>query len=225
MVLSYLASAILLKNFITYQYWNIIFDVKIQLRNFSWKIRSSGNTELGLLPGNNGEYSLQKKQKSLPSWSLLPSGGGERGTVQFSSVVSDSLWPPWTAACQASLSITSSQSLLKLKSIELVMPPNHLSLRRPLLFMASIFPSIRVFSSESVLRIRWPKQLWMKPKIDAFKLWCWRRLLRVPWTGRIVEEGVRLPNWEHPEFLTHRNDYLYFKPLNIGVTCYTARDH
>ena len=64
---------------------------------------------------------------------------------------------PWTAACQASLSITNSQSLLKLMSIELVMPSNHLILCHPSLFPPSIFPSIRVFSNESVLRIRWPK--------------------------------------------------------------------
>ena len=63
---------------------------------------------------------------------------------------------PWTAACQASLSITNSQSLLKLISIELVMPSNHLILCCPL-FLPSVFPSIRVFSKESVLRIRWPK--------------------------------------------------------------------
>ena len=63
---------------------------------------------------------------------------------------------PWTAALQASLSITNSKSLLKLMSIESVMPSNHLILRRPLL-LPSVFPSIRVFSSESVLRIRWPK--------------------------------------------------------------------
>ena len=63
---------------------------------------------------------------------------------------------PWTAARQASLSITNSQSLLKLVSIELVMPSNHLILRRPLLLPPSIFLSIRVFSNESVLRIRWP---------------------------------------------------------------------
>ena len=147
-------------------------------------------------------------------------------SARFSSVQSVSrVWlfaTPWTAARQASLSITNSQSLLKLMAIESMMPSNHLILCRSLLFLPSIFPSIRVFSSESVLRIRWPKQLLMKPKIDAFKLWCCRRLLRVPWTARIVEEGVRLPNWEHPEFLTHRNDYLYFKPLNIGVIGYTA---
>ena len=69
------------------------------------------------------------------------------------SVVSDSAIP-WTAACQASLSFTVSQNLLKLMSIELVMPSNHLC--RPLLLLLSIFPSIRVFSNESVLHIRWP---------------------------------------------------------------------
>ena len=77
-------------------------------------------------------------------------------SVQFSSVVSDSA-TPWTAACQASLSITSSRSLLKLMSIESVMPSNHLILCHPLLLPPSIFPSIRVFSSESFLHIRWPK--------------------------------------------------------------------
>ena len=64
---------------------------------------------------------------------------------------------PWTAAHQASLSITNSQSLLKFMSIESVMPSNHLILCRPLLLLPSIFPSLRVFSNESVLHIRWPK--------------------------------------------------------------------
>ena len=72
------------------------------------------------------------------------------------SVVSDSV-KPWTGACQASLSITNSWSLLKLMSIESVMPSNHLILCRPLLLLPSIFPSIRVYSNELVLRIRWPK--------------------------------------------------------------------
>ena len=77
-------------------------------------------------------------------------------SVQFScSVLSDSV-TPWTAARQASLSITNSRSLLKLMSIELVMPSNHLILCRPLL-LPSTFPSIRVISDESVLHIRWPK--------------------------------------------------------------------
>ena len=63
----------------------------------------------------------------------------------------------WTAACQASLSFTISQSWLKLMSIESMMPSNHLILCRPLLLPPSIFPSIRIFSNESVLRIRWPE--------------------------------------------------------------------
>ena len=64
---------------------------------------------------------------------------------------------PWTAARQASLSITNSWSLLKLMSIESVMPSNHLILSHPLLLLPSIFSSIRVFSNESALPIRWPK--------------------------------------------------------------------
>ena len=64
---------------------------------------------------------------------------------------------PWTAARQASLSITNSWSLLKLVAIESVMPSNHLILCRPLFLPPSIFPSIRLFSNESVLHIRWPK--------------------------------------------------------------------
>ena len=85
----------------------------------------------------------------------------ESHSVQFSSVQSPSkvqlFETPQTAGCQASLSITNSQSLLKLTSIELVMPSNHLILCRPPLLPPSIFPSIRVFSNESVLQIRWPK--------------------------------------------------------------------
>ena len=77
--------------------------------------------------------------------------------VQFSrSVISDSA-TPWTAACQTSLSITNSQSFLRLMSIESVMPSSHLILCHPLLLPPSIFSSIRVFSSESFLHIRWPK--------------------------------------------------------------------
>ena len=87
---------------------------------------------------------------------------GERerqiSSVQFScSVVSDSLWPHVTAAGQASLSITNSQSPPKPVSMVLVMPSSHLILCHPLLLLPSIFPSIRVFSNESALRIRWPK--------------------------------------------------------------------
>ena len=79
--------------------------------------------------------------------------------IQFSSVAQTcpNFVTPWIAACQASLSNTNSCSLLKLMSIELVMPSDHLILCRPLLLLSSVFPSMRVFSNESVLRIRWPK--------------------------------------------------------------------
>ena len=79
-------------------------------------------------------------------------------SVQFSSVSHVQLFEiPWTAARQASLSITNYQNLPKLMTIDSVMPSNHLILRRPLLLQPSIFPSIRVFSNESTLCIRWKK--------------------------------------------------------------------
>ena len=78
-------------------------------------------------------------------------------SVQFSLSRVRLLVTPCIAACQTSMSITNSQSLLKLMSIKSVMPSNHLILCRPLLLTPSVFPSIRVFSNESVLCIRWPK--------------------------------------------------------------------
>ena len=102
---------------------------------------------------------------SVSNWGLFPSSFFPSllpkyyhfSSVQFSrSVVSDSV-TEWTEACQASLSITNSQSLLILTPIDSVMPSNHLILCHPLLLLPSIFPSIRVFANESVLRIRWPK--------------------------------------------------------------------
>ena len=80
-----------------------------------------------------------------------------KGLVFSRSVMSDSLWPPWTAAPQASLSFSISWSLLKLVSIESVMPSDYLILCQHLLFLPSVFPSIRFFSSELALHIRWPR--------------------------------------------------------------------
>ena len=102
--------------------------------------------------------------------------------VQFSSVQSLSrvrlFATPWIAARQASLSITNSQSLCKLMSIESVMPSNHLILCHPLLLPSSIFPSIRVFSNESVLHIRWPKYWSFSFNISPLG-WYWLDLLVV----------------------------------------------
>ena len=92
---------------------------------------------------------------------LKGKSAGENGVIRNSSVQFTQSCPtpcnPWTSAHQASLKITNSQSLLKLLSFTLVMPSNHLILRCPLLLLPSIFPSIRVFSNESALHIRWPK--------------------------------------------------------------------
>ena len=105
--------------------------------------------------------------------------------TKFSSVQSLShVWlfeTPWTAACQASLSITNSQNLLKLMSIELVMPSNHLILCCPLLLLPSIFPSIRVFSSESVLCIRWPEHWSFSFSISPSSDYSWRISFRTDW--------------------------------------------
>ena len=113
-------------------------------------------------------------------------------SVQFSSVhsvVSDFVIP-WTAACQASLSITSSPSLLKLMSIESVMPSNHLILCCPLLFLTSIFPSIRVFSNKSVLLIRWPNYWsFTSASVLPMNIQDWFPL---GWTGWISLQSKRL---------------------------------
>ena len=97
---------------------------------------------------------------------------------------------PWTAACQASLSITNSWSLLKLKSIELVMPSNHLILCRPLLLLPSIFPSIRVFSNELVLHIRWPKYWSFSFSISPSKEYSGLISFRIDWLDLLAVRGT-----------------------------------
>ena len=104
---------------------------------------------------------------------------------------------PWTAARQASLSITNSRSLLKLMSIKLVMPSNHLILCHPLLPLPSIFPSIRVFSNESALCIRWPKY--------------WSSSFNIS------------PSNEHPGLVSFRMDWLDL--LVVQGTCKRLLQH
>ena len=96
----------------------------------------------------------------------------------------------WTAAHQASLSITNSQSLLKLISIKLVMPYNHLIFCRPLLLLPSIFPSIRVFSSESVLQIRWPKYWSFSFSISPSNEYSGLLSFRVDWFDLFAVQGT-----------------------------------
>ena len=99
---------------------------------------------------------------------------------------------PWTAARQASLSITNSQSLLRLMSIQLVMPSNCLILCCPLLFPPSVFPSIRVFSSESVLHIRWPKYWSFSFSISPSNEYSGLISFRLDWFDRLaVQEALK----------------------------------
>ena len=95
---------------------------------------------------------------------------------------------PKTAACQASLSITNSWSLLKFMSIESVMPSNHLILYRPLLLLPSIFPSIRVFYNESVLHIRWPK--YWSISISPTNEYSWLISFRIDWFDHLAVQGT-----------------------------------
>ena len=112
-------------------------------------------------------------------------------TVEFSCpVMSNSLRTHRLQARQASRSITNSQSLLKLMSIKSVMPSNHLILYRPLFLLPSIFPSIRVFSSESVLRLRWPKYWSFNFSISPSNEYS--GLISLGWTGRIFLQSKGL---------------------------------
>ena len=97
---------------------------------------------------------------------------------------------PWTAACQASLSIINSQSLLKLMSIESVMPSNHFILCRPLLLLPSIFPSIRVFSNQSVLCIRWPKYWSFSLSISPANEYSGLISFRMDWLDLLAVQGT-----------------------------------
>ena len=97
---------------------------------------------------------------------------------------------PWSAACQASLSITNSQSLLKLMFIQSVMPSNHLILCCPLLLSPSIFPSIRVFSNESVLCIRWTKYWSFSSSISPSNEYSGSISFRIDWFDLLAVQGL-----------------------------------
>ena len=153
---------------------------------------------------------------------------------RFSSVQSLSrVWlfvTPWTTACQASLSVINSWSLLKLMPIELVMPSDHLILCHPLLLLPSIFPSIRVFSNESALRIRWPKY-WSfsinispsseHPGLISFR-WDWLDLLVVREIMSVQIPPVTFPS-QRPwaEMVASEWKPIPYKPLHHLLTLTT----
>ena len=122
---------------------------------------------------------------------------------------------PWTAACQASLSITVSQSLLKLRSIESVVPSNYLILCCPFLLLLSIIPSIRVFSTESILCIRWPKYWSFSFSISPSNEYSGLISFRMHWLDLLVVQETLKSLLQHhsskASTLRHAND-----PTNVG---------
>ena len=131
-----------------------------------------------------GENNKKPKQSASPPFFLV--------CIQFSSVAQlrPTLGILWTAARQASLSITNSRNLLKLMSIESEMPSNHLILCCPLLIPPSIFPSIRVFSNESVLCIRWPKYWSFSFSISPSNEYSGLTSFRIDWLGLLAVQGT-----------------------------------
>ena len=113
-------------------------------------------------------------------------------SVQLSSgtQLCPTLCNPWTAALQASLSITNSRSLFRFMSIESVMPSNHLILCHPLLLLPSIFPRTRVFSNESALRIRWPKDWSFSFSISPFNEYSGLISFRMDWLDLLAVQGT-----------------------------------
>ena len=116
---------------------------------------------------------------------------------------------PWTAACQASLSITNSQSLLKLMSIKSVIPPNHLILCHPLLLLPSIFPSSRVFYSVSVLSIMWSKYWSLSFSISPSNEYSGLISFRIDWLDLLAVQGT-LESSPKPQFKSINSSALSF---------------
>ena len=123
--------------------------------------------------------------------------------LMFSSVQSLSsvqlFATPWTAAHQASLSVTNSRGLLKLTSIESVTPSHHLILCHPLLLLPSIFPSTRIFSNESVLRIRWPKGWSFSFSLSPSNEYSGLISFRMDWLDLLAVQGI-LKSLPTPQF-------------------------
>ena len=129
---------------------------------------------------------------------------------------------PWTAACQASLSITNSWSLLKLMSSKSVMPSNHLILCRPLLLLPSIFPSIRVFSNEAVLRIRWPEYWSFSFNISPSNEYSGLISFRMDWLDLLAIQGDSQESSPTPQFKSINSSALSF---HYGPTLTSIHDH
>ena len=129
---------------------------------------------------------------------------------------------PWTAACQASLSITSSRSLPKPTSIASVLPSNHLILCHPLLLLPSVFPSIRVFSNESALRIRWPKYWSFSFNIRPSDEYSGLISFRMDWLDLLAVQGTLKSLLQRPQFKSINSSGFSFL---YGPTLTSIHDH
>ena len=163
-------------------------------KGFPWQPCLAGNAN-----HRDHKWMASSFEQDPPPWlkscfySLLPNGHlpliFSNSLVQLLSCV-QLFATPWTAAHQASLSINNSQSLLKLMSIESVVPYNHLIFCRPLLLLPSIFPSIRVFSKESVLHIRWTKYWSFSFSISPSNAYSGLISFRMDWLDLLAVQGT-----------------------------------
>ena len=126
---------------------------------------------------------------------------------------------PWTAACQAFLSITNFQSLLKLMSIESVMPSNHLILCCTLLLLPSVFPSIRVFSNESVLHIRWPKYWNFSFSISPSNEYSELISFRIAWFDLLAVQGTLKSLLQHHSLKASILQHSAFFMVQLSHPC------
>ena len=135
--------------------------------------------------------------------------------------MSDSV-TPWTAAHHTSLSITNSRSLLKLMSIELVMPSNHLILCHPLLLLPSVFPNIRVFSNESALHIRWPKYWSFSFKISPSNEHLGPVSPRIDWLDPFAVQGTLKSLLQHHSSKASILRHSAFFTVQLSHPCVTT---
>ena len=144
-----------------------------------------------ILPSDFGVYIQRKLKHDLKEISALSCSLLYYSQCHCCSVAQSCLTvTPWTAAHQASLSITNYQSLLKLMSIELVMPSHHLILYHPLLLLPSTFPNFRVFSNESVLHIRWQKYWSFSFSISPSREYSVVISFRIDWFDLLAVQGT-----------------------------------
>ena len=195
---------------------NIFLEVSLSVQCLRLCASTAGDMNSIAGQGTEIPQAVQHSQKNFYSeqeklfyrlwnkhFAILPNLSTQLSTysIQFSSVQSLShvqlFATPWTAAHQASLSITNSQSLLKLMFIESVMPSSHLILCRPLLLLPSIFPSIRVFSNESALPIRWLKYWSFSFSISPSNEYSGLISFRMDWLDLLAVQGTLKSLFQH----------------------------